>query len=445
MVQSLEPLSVVIIDDDREMRESLCDLLERSGWRVRSFANGRDALKNIAQLPPDAIVSDVRMPAISGIEILAEVMRTQGPPVVLISAHGDIPMAVEAMQNGAYTFLEKPFDPHRLLAALTHAAEQSRLAARAARLGERLRNLTGLDRVLLGETPAISHLREEVLDLADIDAAILVQGETGTGKDLVARALHDLSRRADAPFVALSCATLPADHFEATLFGSTTRMGLLAKAEGGSLFLDELASCPMDVQAKLLRVLETQEYLPIDSAEPKKSNVRLISASKTDLEMAVTEGKFRDDLLFRVNPLLISLPPLRERKDDLVLLFEHFCSACAQTYEVTPLPLDAEDIAALLAHDWPGNVRELRHVSERYVLAGRRGDSSVAAALRLVVSEENTSTLRHAVAALEKQLIAQALKRQNGRMEDVANVLGIGRRTLNEKIVKLGLDKDALL
>ncbi|WP_380051980.1 sigma-54-dependent transcriptional regulator [Falsihalocynthiibacter sp. SS001] len=445
MPQNSDPYSVFILDDDREMRASLTDLLERSGWDARSFHNGKDALKAMADTPPDAIVSDVRMPAMSGIQVLAEVTKLNGPPVVLISAHGDIPMAVDAMQNGAYTFLEKPFDPRRLITALTHAAEQNRLAARAKRLSERLRDLSGLDRVLLGETEAIARLREDILDFADVEASVLVQGETGTGKELVARALHDLSRRAGAPFVALSCAALPAEHFEATLFGTTDQSGLLASAEGGSLFLDELASCPIEVQAKLLRVLETREYFPIGSAKPRKTDVRLISASKVDLAEAVANGAFRDDLFFRVNALLISLPPLRERKDDLLLLFAPFCRECAETYETTPPQLTTEDISTLLAHDWPGNVRELRHVAERFVLASRRGPSTVAAALRQDKPEENAATLRHAVAALEKQLIAQAIKTHQGRMDSAAEALGIGRRTLNEKIVKLGLDKDTIL
>lgn len=439
------PYSVVIVDDDREMRESLSDLLERSGWRTKAFHSGRDALREIALNPPDAIVSDVRMPAMSGLELLAEVTKTQGPPLVLISAHGDIPMAVEAIQNGAYTFLEKPFDPRSLITALTHAAEKDRLAARAERLSERLHDLTGLDRLLLGETPEISRLREDVLDFSNLEASVLVQGETGTGKELVARALHDLSRRSGAPFVALSCAAIAEDHFEATLFGTVDRDGLLSKAEGGSLFLDELASCPMSIQAKLLRVLETREYFPIGSAEPQKSNVRLISASKTDLVDAVSDNQFRDDLLFRVNALQINLPPLRERKNDLDILFNHFCKQCAATYETETPTLDTDDISALLAHHWPGNVRELRHVAERFVLGTRRGKFSVAQALRIEIPTENTATLRHAVASLEKQLISQAIKTHYGRMDAAAEALGIGRRTLNEKIVKLDLDKDTLL
>ncbi|MDE0589494.1 sigma-54 dependent transcriptional regulator [Halocynthiibacter sp. C4] len=438
--------SVAIIDDDREMRESLSHLLERAGWVTQSFSKGRDALNLIGRQPPDVILSDVRMPTMSGIEILHEVRQFDGPPVVLISAHGDIPMAVSAMQDGAYTFLEKPFDPRRLLTALTHAAEQNRLAARAARLGERLRNLSGLDRILLGQTPQIQTLREELLDLADIDAPILLQGETGTGKDLVARALHDLSHRADGPFVALSCATLPNDHFEATLFGTSEEPGVLEKTSGGSLFLDEMASCPPEAQAKLLRVLETKEYMRLGSTEVLHADVRLISASNSDLEQAVAEGAFRRDLLYRINTLVVDLPPLRHRKDDLALLFRHFTGECARTYDMQAPDPSQDDLTHLLAHDWPGNVRELRQVAERWVLSSRRGIPSVASALRLDDPDQQTpKSLRAAVAALERQIISQALVAHEGRMDETAEHLGIGRRTLNEKIVKLGLDKDALL
>lgn len=437
-----------VIDDDREMRESLNELLTRAGWEADILSSARDALKRIADNPPDVVLSDVRMPGMTGMELLeALAAQPDSPPVVLVSAHGDIPMAVSAMQQGAYTFLEKPFDPHRLLTALDHAAEQHRLRRSTARLKARLARLSGIDRVLLGQTPPIRALREEVMDIADTNAPVLVQGETGTGKELVARALHDLSPRSGGPFAALSCATLPADHFEQTLFGTSEQSGVLANAAGGTLFLDEVAACPPDAQAKLLRVLETGEYIPLGTATPRRADIRLVSASNEELQDAVGQGRFREDLMFRLNTLVITLPPLRDRHDDIPLLFTHFLSEYAALYETRAPETGPDDIAALLAHHWPGNVRELRHVAERRVLAARRGAGSVAEALspRGPQPEDIPENLRGAVAALERQMIARALQTHQGRMDDVAGALGIGRRTLNEKIVKLGLDKDTIL
>ncbi|MCT8160546.1 sigma-54-dependent transcriptional regulator [Pseudoruegeria sp. SHC-113] len=444
---STERLKALVVDDDRNMRESLVELLESAGWQAEGLSSARHVAEALSRATPDAIVSDVRMPGMSGLELLDSVTAQGGPPVILISAHGDIPMAVEAIQAGAYTFLEKPFDPRRLLSALSHAAEQRRLKLGTARLKARLARLSGLDRILLGQSPAMIALRDMVQDLAETPTTVLLHGETGTGKDLVAHALHDLSPRSDAPFMALSCATLPADHFEATLFGRAGQPGLLARAHGGTLFLDEVAACPPDAQSKLLRVIETREFRTLDDPTPSHVDFRLLSATNEDLDAAVHEGRFRGDLLYRINTMVLRLPALRERAEDIALLFAHFTALYAAQFEAEPPELAPADMAALLAHGWPGNVRELRNVAERFVLALRRGPVS----LSEVISAQGSalpaapSTLREAVAAFERELIAKALKAHAGRMDDVAEALGIGRRTLNEKIVKLGLNKDAVL
>ncbi|SLN10476.1 C4-dicarboxylate transport transcriptional regulatory protein DctD [Pseudoruegeria aquimaris] len=442
-----QSLKALVVDDDRNMRESLVELLESAGWQAEGLASARQVGEALERLRPDAIVSDVRMPGMSGLELLESLSGTEAPPMILISAHGDIPMAVEAIQAGAYTFLEKPFDPRRLLTALSHAAEQHRLRLGTARLKARLARLSGLDRILLGRTPAMTALREMVQDLAETPTTVLLHGETGTGKDLVAHALHDLSPRSDAPFMALSCATLPAEHFESTLFGHGGQPGLLARAHGGTLFLDEIAACPPDVQSKLLRVIETREFHALDDPTPRRVDFRLLSATNEDLEAAVAAGRFRGDLLYRINTVVLSLPALRERADDIPLLFAHFTGLCAALYESAQPELTPSDIAALLAHDWPGNVRELRNVAERFVLARRRAETSLSDVISAQGAPQPAApnTLREAVAAFEREMIAKALKAHGGRMDEVAEALGIGRRTLNEKIVKLGLNKDAVL
>ncbi|RED13892.1 C4-dicarboxylate transport transcriptional regulatory protein DctD [Pontivivens insulae] len=439
--------SVFVIDDDRELRDSAAHLLTRSGWQVTTFAEAEPALLRLEGLAPDVILSDVRMPGLSGLELLDRLKGTDAPPIVLISAHGDIPMAVEAIQNGAYSFLEKPFEPRRLLRILQHAAEAHRLAQMAGRMRAELLRLSGLDRVLLGNDARIVGLRQEILDLAETRASVLIQGETGTGKELVARALHRLGPRQDAGFESINCATLGPAHFEEIVFGVDGRAkGALRGADGGTLFLDEIAACPLDAQSKLLRAIETGVVRPVGADTEVTTDTRIIAATNEDLGALVAAGKFRADLLYRLNTFELHLPPLRERREDIVLLFEHFLGDVAETYEVAAPSLSAEDTAALLAHDWPGNVRELRHIAERRLLAARRGTGSVGSALtQSEAGEDMPGTLREAVARFERSLIAQAIRTHQGRMDAVAEALGIGRRTLNDKIVKLGLDKANIL
>ena len=437
----------LVVDDDSAMRDSLSVLLEAAGWQVDLLDNAAKVEKQLITFQPDVVVSDVRMPGMSGLELLQSLSGVTDPPVVLISAHGDIPMAVQAMQDGAYSFLEKPFEPRRLLAALRNAAERHRLNRSAERLKERLASLADLDRVLLGDTPVIRELRASVMDLSDSDASVMLLGETGTGKELVARALHDLSGRSAGPFIAVNCAAIPMDQFEASMFGTADgKPGVLAAADGGTLMLDEIGAAPLEAQAKLLRAIETREFTRLGAVIPETSNFRVVSASNDQLEDAVAQGKFREDLLFRLNTVVLTQPALRDRPDDIPLLYAHYIAQYAALYEISPPEPTAEDLAALLSHEWPGNVRELRNVAERRVLAARRGRGSAAEAISIAPETGDIPvTLRESVAAFERQMIAQAIKSHDGRMDAVAEALGIGRRTLNEKIVKLGLNKSELL
>lgn len=439
--------SVLVIDDDRAMRASLQELLEAAGWHATLFSRADYALGKLGEISPDVILSDVRMPVMTGLEFLDRLDTATAPPLVLISAHGDIPTAVKAMQDGAYSFVEKPYEPRRLLSILDHAASQHRMRKSTVRLKAQLARLSGIDKLLLGQTDQIAALREDILDLADAPTPVFLTGETGTGKDLVARALHDLGPRSDGPFVALNCAAIAPDRFEQEMFGiANESLGLIRAADGGTLFLDEISSCPAPVQAKLLRVIESKEVTPLGATQPAKVDFRVVSASGEDPDLVVSEGRLRADLYYRLNTVVLSLPPLRNRADDLVLLFTRFLQDAAHAYEISPPEISHEDVTALLAHDWPGNVRELRQVAERRVMAARRGVGSVAQAMSVDQSfDEVPPTLREAVAVYERELIGKAVTAHQGRMDAVAEALGIGRRTLNEKIVKLGLDKDALL
>ena len=447
MAEDARPYRVLVVDDDKSMRQSLVDLLEAAGWAAEALSRATQVAAQLNEAPPDVILSDVRMPGMTGLDLLAALDRNTTPPLVLISAHGDIPMAVQAIQDGAYSFVEKPYEPRRLLTILTHAAEQNRMRHDNARLKERLIRLSGLDRVLLGQTEDVEILRQDILHLADTHAPVLITGETGTGKELVAQALHDLGSDGQAPFLALNCAALSPDTFEAEMYGTAGQSeGRLAAASGGTLFLDEICSCPAVVQAKLLRLLEDKQLLPLGASESVTAEFRVISATSEDVTEAVQDGRLRQDLLFRINTVTLALPSLQQRRDDIALLARHFLEQCAQLYEMVVPQITQDDLAALLAHDWPGNVRELRNVCERRVLAARRGGGSMAQAIQADQHlDDIPGTLREAVAVFERELIAKAIQAHKGRMDAAAEALGIGRRTLNEKIVKLGLDKDALL
>lgn len=340
------------------------------------------------------------------------------------------------MYLGAYSFVEKPYDPKRLLTILTHAAEQRQMRVRNLRLRSRLHQLSGLGRVLVGQTSEMQRLRDTITNVADSDAAILIHGETGTGKDLVARALHDVSPRCDGSFIAVNAAQ----------FG-VGQLPLIARATtGGALFLDEICACPGDVQSSLLRLIETKEFLDPARGAPEQTDLRVVSATNVDADEAVEQNILRADLLFRLDAFGLKLPPLRARLDDIALLATKFLTEFATVYGVTAPELTKEDITVLLTHGWPGNVRELRNAVDRRVILARQGCESFAEVMPGgQFDDASRPGLREAVASFERQLIAKAIQTHQGRMDDVADALCIGRRTLNEKIVKLGLDKDVLL
>ncbi|MFT5798763.1 MAG: DNA-binding NtrC family response regulator [Candidatus Azotimanducaceae bacterium] len=439
--------TVLVIDDDREMRVSLDHLLQSAGYDTVIAKNGQDGLDVLYRNAPDVILSDVRMPVMDGLEFQRKAREISHVPVVLISAHGDIPMAVGALQDGAYSFIEKPFEPRRLLGILKNAIRMKRLEDSTKLLQNRLVELADLERVLIGNSTQIADTRDLIFDFSMSRANVLILGQTGTGKELVARALHDLGQFPAAPFIPINCATIPPEQFEETIFGTIDNpRGLMSQADGGTLFLDELSSMPYQSQSKFLRAIETQQYQRVGETEVQTVELRVISAASGQIAQMVTDKTFREDLLFRLNTLEISLPCLTDRGEDVLLLFRHYLERLSQLYELPSPTLTNDDISALIAYDWPGNVRELQNVAERRVLAQRRGGGSVRQAIAKQSSPQAfPETLREAVAMFERELISRAIQNDDGRMDDVAASLGIGRRTLNEKIVKLGLDKHAIL
>lgn len=425
------------------MRVSLSHLLEKGGFTVHVAKSGQDALDCLNAVQPDVVLSDVRMPGIDGLEFQRRAAEVSNVPVVLFSAHGDIPIAVEAIQNGAYNFIEKPFGPRRLLTLLGNAIRLKQVQDNAAQLEQRLSKLIDLEQILIGKSAGLVQARQDITDFAGSPANVLVTGETGTGKELVAQALHDLGKGPGAPFVAVNCAIIPPDKFEETVFGTADMpAGLMQRADGGTLFLDELTSMPPETQSKFLRVIEQRQFTPLGATAPVAADFRLVSAMSQPPETAVEQGILRPDLLFRLNTLVVDLPPLAERGEDILLIFKHYLKRLCTLYSVAEPPLRSGDFSALMTHDWSGNVRELQSVAERFVLAARRGVGSVSAAIGASAEAPHVpATLREAVAAFERQLIGQAIASHQGRIDDVAAFLGIGRRTLNEKVVKLGIDK----
>ena len=436
---------VIVVDDEASIRSAVEQWLSLSGFEVQLFSRAEECL---AQLPgnfPGVIVSDVRMPGLSGLELLAEVQRRDPDlPVILLTGHGDVPMAVEAMRDGAYDFLEKPFTPETLLGSLRRALDKRTLVLENRRLHEQADVKDKLDGTLLGVSRALQNLRRQVLDLATLPVNVLIRGETGSGKELVARCLHDFGPRAAKPFVALNCAAIPEPLFEAELFGHESgaftgaqgkRIGKLEYADGGTLFLDEIESMPLAQQVKLLRVLQEQKLERLGSNQSIHVDLRIIAATKPDLLDEARAGRFREDLAYRLNVAELHLAPLRERREDIPLLFEHFARGAAERLGRTAPALEGAQLAQLMGHDWPGNVRELANAAERHALGL---DSPK-------VEDVAGQSLAAQMEAFEAQCLRAALRQHHGEIKAVMETLQIPRRTLNEKMQRHGLAREDYL
>ncbi|CAI8948261.1 C4-dicarboxylate transport transcriptional regulatory protein DctD [Pseudomonas chlororaphis] len=438
--------SVMLVDDEASIRTAVEQWLSLSGFEVQLFSRAEDCLARLPRDFPGVILSDVRMPGISGLELLKQVQqRDPDLPVILLTGHGDVPMAVEAMRDGAYDFLEKPFSPETLLSSLRRALDKRGLVLENRRLHEQADTREKIDSTLLGVSRALQTLRRQVVDLAALPVNVLIRGETGSGKELVARCLHDFGPRADKPFVALNCAAIPEQLFEAELFGHESgaftgaqgkRIGKLEYADGGTLFLDEIESMPLAQQVKLLRVLQEQKLERLGSNQSIAVDLRIIAATKPDLLDEARAGRFREDLAYRLNVAQLRLPPLRDRREDIPLLYEHFAHAAAERLGRSVAPLSGAQLSRLLSHDWPGNVRELANVAERQVLGlGEPEPEAIDPGQSLAAQQE----------AFEAQCLRAALTRHKGDIKAVLNELQLPRRTFNEKMQRHGLAREMFL
>ncbi|MCH5654086.1 sigma-54-dependent transcriptional regulator [Pseudomonas syringae] len=440
--------SVIVVDDEAPIRQAVEQWLTLSGFEVQVFARAEECLDRIPEHFPGVVLTDVRMPGMSGLELLT---RLQGAdrdlPVILLTGHGDVPMAVEAMREGAYDFLEKPFSPENLISNLRRALEKRQLVLENRRLHEQADARTRLDATLLGVSPGMQTLRRQVLELAQLPVNVIIRGETGSGKELVARCLHDFGPRAAKPFVALNCAAIPEHLFEAELFGHESgaftgaqgkRVGRLEYAHGGTVFLDEIESMPMAQQVKLLRVLQDKRLERLGSNQSIDVDLRIIAATKPDLLEEARAGRFREDLAYRLNVAELRLPPLRERLEDIAQLFSHFARAAAERVGREAPALDAAHLGQLLGHDWPGNVRELANAAERQALG-----------LEQALPQPDTQWPGHSLAARQEAFEAQCLRasltRHKGDIKAVLNELQLPRRTLNEKMQRHALVRETFL
>jgi len=445
---------ILVVDDDPFSLDLLQQELEHLGHEINTCTNGKNAIEKIISEAskhgfPGIIVTDIRMPRMGGIELMKRTIDLDPDlPVILITAYGDISMAVQAMHDGAYDFIEKPIDSEKLIDVVKRGMEKRSLVLDNRKLRAELVSKSGLDTQIIGKSPLTIELRGNIANLADTNASVLVFGETGTGKDLVAQCLHEFSSRSGKNFVPVNCGAIPENIFESELFGheagaftgaTKRRIGRIEHSHEGTLFLDEIESMPRHLQVKLLRTLEERVIERLGSNEQISVDFRVVSATKADLKEAVRKGDFREDLYFRLNVAEVFVPPLRSRRDDVPLLFEYFAEKLAFRYKREVPQLSQKDLHELIMHPWPGNVRELKNVAERAVIGMSTQKPSVAEIIH--PATKSPLTLSEQGEIFEKQIIEMSLSDNKGSIQDTMETLGIARRTLNEKMRKYGLDR----
>ncbi|MEM9067382.1 MAG: sigma-54 dependent transcriptional regulator [Myxococcota bacterium] len=448
---------VLVVDDEENIRLVLRTLLRKHGYEVEAAASAEAGLTASEANAPDFVFADVRMPGMSGIEFIAELRRRGSDAVAIVmSAYGSVELALEAMKAGAYDYISKPFKQDEVLLALRKAEERESLRRENARLRKQVRERQGLG-AMLGKSAGMERVFRTVEKVAGYNTTVLVQGESGTGKELVARALHDLGARKDKAFVAVNCGAIPEALLESELFGHkrgaftdahTDKRGLFEAAHDGTLFLDELGELPQQLQVKLLRVLQEGTIRPLGATSDREVDVRVVAATVRDLQEEVREGRFREDLFYRLNVLQIDIPPLRQRKEDIPLLIEHFIDRHNGKLGTEIRGVSAGARKLLLDYPWPGNVRELENVIERaVVLAEGTGITEEDLPARLhnpvdparIVLESGELSIKKMQRFMERTLIEKALEKTDGNRTAASKLLEISHRALLYKIKDYGL------
>ena len=440
-----EQIKIAVVDDEQDMRQSISQWLALSGFETETYASAEAALKVIVQGYPGIVVSDIKMPGIDGMTFLKKLMSMDSAlPVIMITGHGDVSMAVEAMRIGAYDFLEKPFNPDRMTELAKRATQARRLTLDNRALRRELSDGTVLIRKLIGSSPVMERLREDILDLGQADGHVLIEGETGTGKTLVAHALHAVGPRAGKKFVLLSCAAFEAESLSAKLFGPTEdgSLPLVEEVRGGTLLLEDIEALPGHLQARLLTFINEQGA----SVE-----TRIIAICNLAEENKTCEDALRPDLFYRLAAMKISMPPLRQRGEDVLTLFNRFSQQYSEEYGCDAPDISAQEAAQLLQAPWPGNVRQLINVAERAILQNRRGSGSISSLLMAENDQAQPAIatdgkpLKEYVEAFEKMLIDNTMRRHRGSIASVMEELSLPRRTLNEKMAKYSLSRSDYL
>ncbi len=440
-------LSVLLVEDDPNVRLGCEQAIQLAGIQVESVESAELAQQRIAAGYPGIVVTDMRLPGMDGLALVKWIRGVEaGLPAIMITGHGDVTLAVEAMRSGAYDFIPKPFSSEHLVEVVQRALEKRALTLEVESLRRRLAHREGIETVLIGRSPQMAAVRRRIQEIAGSAVDVLVRGETGTGKELVARCLHDHGPGAAGNFVALNCGGMPETLLDSELFGHEAgafsgaqkrRIGKIEHANGGTLFLDEVETMPAAMQIKLLRVLQERMLERLGSNQSVRVACRVVAASKDDLAQLSQQGRFRADLYYRLNVVTIDLPPLRERREDIPLLFEHFLTQAADRFQ-RPVPVvEPEEVHRLMAHDWPGNVRELRNAADCFAL-GLRQDVMVPAE-----AIDRGLPLAEAVERFERSLIAAEMKRQDGNLTRASEALRVAKTTLHDKIKKYGLKSES--
>ncbi|WP_240500123.1 sigma-54-dependent transcriptional regulator [Sphingomonas montana] len=434
-------MQVLLVDDDDGLRGALAQAFELAGIDVIAEQRPTAALARIDPAFPGIVVSDVRMPGMEGTELFRRIAAIDAEiPVILMTGHGDVAMAVAALKDGAHDFVTKPFAADRLIASARRAMATRRLVLDNRALRAAAEQAAGGD-ALIGETAVMVRLRDTIVQVAQAEVDILIEGETGTGKEMVATLLHRGSARRARPFVAVNCAALPDGIAEGELFGNVyggsgrlARVGRIEASDHGTLFLDEIESMTPGVQGKLLRVIEEREVMAIGADAPRTLDLRIVAAAKEDLAVAVADGRFRADLLYRLDAVRLRVPPLRERRADVPLLFGHLLTLAATRFGRAVPRIDAAVQARLADHDWPGNVRELRNFAQRVVL-GVDAPAPEAAT--------PDATLPERVERFEAAILRTTLEQTAGDVRTALTLLGIPRKTFYDKVARHGIDLDS--
>jgi DNA-binding NtrC family response regulator len=448
--------TILILDDELVIREVLRTVLSKAGFKTREAANASEGLEAMAQGGIDLVLLDLMLPDRPGLEVLAE-MRASHPevPIVVVTAYSSVESAITAMREGAFHYIPKPFRNEEVVHVVRQALEKRRLVAENRELKAKLGQMPSELKRLVGHSPGMERVLETIRQAAPARSTVLVTGESGTGKELVARALHRLSPRAGGPFVTVHSGALPPDLLESNLFGHVRgaftgavadKKGLFKAADGGTIFFDEIGTVPVETQAKLLRVLQEREFLPVGAVAPIRSDVRVIAATNADLPRLVEAGRFREDLYYRLCVITIPIPPLRERKQDIPLLVEVLVArAAAENGKPVPAVTPAA-LNALLDHDWPGNVRELENVLERALVLGpgvidldQLPEGVRSSVPRATPLPPEGLSFKDSVATYERALLTSALQRSGGVQKKAAELLHLKPTTLNEMLKRYGM------